>query len=66
MKHFSDMRFYVGYEKNMSFLVISKSPKVGKRVDKIGLGSFNTYVVNVFGTPVRDQGMGEVHVNPTS
>ena len=28
------------YEKNMSFLVIAKSPKVWKKVEKIGLGSF--------------------------
>ena len=31
----------MGYEKNMSFLVIPKSPKVWKKVEKIGLGSFN-------------------------
>ena len=35
------MKFYMGYEKNMSFLVIPKSPKVGGKVEKIGLGSFN-------------------------
>ena len=40
-KHFSAVKFYMGYEKNMSFLVIPKSPKVGKKVEKIGLGSFN-------------------------
>ena len=31
----------MGYEKNMNFLVIAKSPQVWKKVDKIGLGSFN-------------------------
>ena len=30
----------MGYEKNMSFLVIAKSPKVWKKVEKIGPGSF--------------------------
>ena len=40
MQHFSAMIFYMGYEKNMSFLVIPKSPKVRKKVEKIGLGSF--------------------------
>ena len=31
MKHFSAMEFYMGYEKNMSFLVIPKSLTVGKK-----------------------------------
>ena len=35
------MKFHMGYEKHMSFLVISKFPKLGKKVEKIGLGSFN-------------------------
>ena len=35
-KHFLAVNFSMGYEKNMSFLVIAKSPKV----EKIGLGSF--------------------------
>ena len=39
-KHFSAVKFYMGYEKNMSFHVIPKSPKVWKKVEKIGLGSF--------------------------
>ena len=42
-EHFSAVRFGMGCERNMSFLVISKSPKVwggGKKVEKIGLGSF--------------------------
>ena len=30
------MKFYMGYEINMRFLVIPKSPKVGKKVEKIG------------------------------
>ena len=42
MQHFSAMIFYMGYEKNMSFLMIPKSPKIGKKVEKIGLGSFKT------------------------
>ena len=41
-KHFSAVKFYMGYEKNMSFHVIPKSPKVWKKVEKIGLGSFKT------------------------
>ena len=39
MAHFSAVNFDTGYEKNMSFLVIPKSPKVWKKVEKIGLGS---------------------------
>ena len=35
------MKFYMGYEKNMSFLVIPKSLNVGEKVEKIGQGSFN-------------------------
>ena len=32
---------YIGFEKNMSFLVIAKSPKVLKiKVEKIGMSSF--------------------------
>ena len=30
----------------MSFLVIPKSPKVGKKVEKIGLGSFKYYYMH--------------------
>ena len=40
MEHLSTIKFAMGYEKNRSFLVIPKSPKVGKRVEKIGLGPF--------------------------
>ena len=40
IQHFSAMKFYMGYEKNKSFLVIPKSPKIGKKVEKIGLGFF--------------------------
>ena len=47
MQHFSAMKFYMGYEKNMSFLVIPKSLKVGGKVEKIGLGSFNSSVFAV-------------------
>ena len=39
-EHFSAVKFAMGCEKNMSFLVIGKSPKVWKKVEKIGLGSF--------------------------
>ena len=39
-KHFSAVKFYMGYEKNMSFHVIPKSPKVWKKVEKIRLGFF--------------------------
>ena len=34
--HCVAVKFSVGYEKNMSFLVIAKSPKVWKKVEKIG------------------------------
>ena len=37
---FSVVKFNMRYEKNMSFLVIRKSPKVGNKVEKIGLNSF--------------------------
>ena len=39
MKHFLAGKFFVGFEKNMSFLVIAKSPKVWKKKwnDRIGL-----------------------------
>ena len=41
MEHFSAVKFAVGYEKNMNFLVMPKSSKVWKKkkVEKIGLGS---------------------------
>ena len=39
-EHFSAVKFATGYEKNMSFCVIPKSPKIWKKVDKITLGSF--------------------------
>ena len=37
---FSAVRFAMSHEKNMSFLVIPKSPKVWKKNEKIGLGFF--------------------------
>ena len=40
-EHFSALKFYIVYEKNMNFLVIPKFPKVWKKVEKIALGSFN-------------------------
>ena len=40
-EHISVVKFNMGYEKNMSFLAIPKSPKLRKEVEKIGLGSFN-------------------------
>ena len=39
-EHFLTVKFATGYEKNMNFLVILKSPKVRKKLKKIGLGSF--------------------------
>ena len=41
-ERFSAVKFAMGYEKNMSFLVIAKSPKVWKKSKKIGLGSFKS------------------------
>ena len=43
MKQFSAVKFAMGYEKNMSFLMIAKSPQVWKKVEKIGLGFFQVY-----------------------
>ena len=40
-KKFWAVKVAMGYRKNMSFLVIPKSPKVSKKVEKIKLGSFN-------------------------
>ena len=40
MGRFSAVKFAMGYEKNMSFLVIPKSPEVWKKVEQIGLGFF--------------------------
>ena len=40
MEHIYAVKFAMGYEKNMSFFVIPKSPKVFKKVEKIGLGFF--------------------------
>ena len=42
MEHLRAVKFSMGYEKNMSFLVIAKSSKVGKKVEKVGLGSFKS------------------------
>ena len=41
-EHSSAVNFAMGYEKNMSFLVIAKFPKVKKKDEKIGQGSFNS------------------------
>ena len=49
--HFSAAKFDMGYERNMSFLLIAKSPKALKKVLKIGLGSCKKTSTggNVFG-----------------
>ena len=39
-KHLSAVKVIMIYEKKISFLVIPKSPKVWKKVEKKGLGSF--------------------------
>ena len=44
MQHFSGMKFYMGYKKNMSFLVVPKSLKVGKKVEKIGYAPLRKYL----------------------
>ena len=41
MEEFSAGKFAMGYQKNMSFLVIAKFPKVEKKLKNIGLGFFN-------------------------
>ena len=43
-EQFSAVKFATGYEKNMSFLVITKSQKVWKKVEKIGLGIFLNFL----------------------
>ena len=40
MENISPAEFNMEKEKNMSFLVVPKSPKVWNKVAKIGLGSF--------------------------
>ena len=45
-KHFSAVKFTMGYKKNMSFLVVTKSSKIGKKVEKIGLGSFKRHATS--------------------
>ena len=40
-EHFWAVKFAIGYEKNMSFLVIPKSSKIWIKVEQIGLGFFN-------------------------
>ena len=34
MEHFLAVKFAMGYEKNMAFLVIAKSPKVWKKLKR--------------------------------
>ena len=34
MEHFSAVKFAMGYEKNISYLVTPKSPKVGQKLNK--------------------------------
>ncbi len=41
MVHFSAVKFDRGNEKNMSFLLIPKSPKVWEKSEAIGPGTFN-------------------------
>ncbi len=43
MVDFSAVKFTKGYEKNMSFLLIPKSPKVWQKSEAIGPGSFNRF-----------------------
>ena len=51
MEHFSAVKFAMDYEKNMSSLVIPKiSKSLKKKVEKIGLGSFNMTAANSYST----------------
>ena len=43
-EHFSPVKFAMGYEKNMSFLMMPKSPKVGEKSWKIGLASLTNWI----------------------
>ncbi len=42
--HFSAVKFTWGNEKNMSFLLIPKSPKVEEKSEAIGPVTFNNYI----------------------
>ncbi len=48
MVHFSAVRFTRGNEKNMSFLLIPKSPKVWEKSEAIGPGTFNITISFIF------------------
>ena len=53
-QHFSAMKFNMGYEKNMSFLVIPKSPKVGKKLkDRTPLTALSSIYVKGEGKILR-------------
>ena len=45
-EHFSADKFAMGYEKNMSFLVMATSSKVWKKVEKMGLAPLNSNNLN--------------------
>ena len=55
MEHFPVVKFAMGYEKNMSFLLVPKLPKVWKKAEKIELGSCK---INMF--------ISEAHLELTS
>ena len=48
MDHFSAVKFYMGYEKNMSFIVIAKSPKVGKKLKRSDWAPLNRILSDTY------------------
>ena len=53
-QHLWAAKFYMGYEKIMRYLVIAKSPKVGGKVERIGLGSFKCHMELILQKCVSD------------
>ncbi len=53
--HFSAVKFTKGNEKNMSFLLIPKSLKVWEKSEAIGLGTFNSNILNLIVFCLQDQ-----------
>ena len=56
MEHFIAVRFYEDNEKNMTSLVIPKSPNFCKNVEKIGVGSFNVFFFSKAGRKMHLKG----------
>ena len=65
INYLSAVKFHMGNEKNMRNLLISKSQKVWKKVEKIGPWAFNLSLFYIISTSWFRKGKNNILLTPT-